>query len=154
MQFTGCHKPVQLIGWDIANNMGNVTCADTQTSNVLPYTVYSCTVSRGSTLLQEKFWFNFLSSETPFPSWYLPTRSGLLKTASNNIVLPIFLNVVNNIVQQCYTWWQANSESRILNNIVNKIEQCWRQNIVQCYLQQPWTGCVFFAEEDTNFWAN
>ena len=29
--------------------------------------------------------------------------SGLMKTALNNVVLPTLFNVVNNIVQHCYT---------------------------------------------------
>ena len=31
------------------------------------------------------------------------TCSGLLKTALNNVLLPTLFNVVNNIVQPCYT---------------------------------------------------
>ena len=66
-----------------------------------------------------------------------------MKTTLNNVLLPTLFNVVNNIVQHCYTWTQANSDSMTLNNIVDNIEQCGQQNIVQCCFQQPWTGCSF-----------
>ena len=33
----------------------------------------------------------------------------------------------------------------MLNNIVDNLEQCWQQNIVQCCLHQARTGCSFFA---------
>ena len=54
-------------------------------------------------------------------------------------------SLVNNIVQYCYTWLQANSGSTMLNNIVDNIEQCGQHNIVQGCFHQPWTSCVFFA---------
>ena len=52
----------------------------------------------------------------------LTACSLLMKTASNNVVLPTLLNVVNNIVQHCYTRLRANSCSIILNNIVDNID--------------------------------
>ena len=33
----------------------------------------------------------------------------------------------------------------MLNNIVDNIEQCGQQNIVQCCFHQARTGCAFFA---------
>ena len=68
-----------------------------------------------------------------------------MKTALNNVVLPTLFNVVNNIVQHCYTWLRANPGSTMLNNIVDNIEQCGQHNIVQGCFHQPWTSCAFFA---------
>ena len=55
------------------------------------------------------------------------TCSGLKKTALNNVLLPTLFKVVNNIVQHCYTWLQANSGSSTcsvllttLNNVGSK----------------------------------
>ena len=44
-----------------------------------------------------------------------------------------------------YTWLRANSDSTMLNNIVDNIEQCGQHNIVQGCFEQPWTGWAFFA---------
>ena len=33
----------------------------------------------------------------------------------------------------------------MLNNIVDNLEQCGQQNIVQCCFHQARTGCAFFA---------
>ena len=66
-----------------------------------------------------------------------------MKTALNNVVLPTLFNVVNNIVQHCYTWMRANSGLTMLNNIVDNIEQCEQHNIVHGCFHQPWTGCAF-----------
>ena len=33
----------------------------------------------------------------------------------------------------------------MLNNIVDKLEQCGQHNIVQCCFHQARTGCAFFA---------
>ena len=68
-----------------------------------------------------------------------------MKTALNNVLLPTLFNVVNNIVQHFYTQLQANSGSTMLNNIVDNIEQCWQQNIVQACFHHARTGCSFLA---------
>ena len=68
-----------------------------------------------------------------------------MKTILNNVVLPRLFNVVNNIVQHCYTWLRANSGLTMLINIVNNIEQCGEHNIVQGCFHQPWTSCAFLA---------
>ena len=73
------------------------------------------------------------------------TCSGRMKTGLNNVLLPTLFNVVNNIVQHCYTWLQDNSGSTLLNNIVDHIEQCWQQNIIQDCFHQAKTGCSFFC---------
>ena len=61
----------------------------------------------------------------------------------NIILLPTLFNVVNNIVQHCWTWISPQSGVTMLNNIVDNIEQCGQHNIVQGYFHQPWTGCAF-----------
>ena len=68
------------------------------------------------------------------------TCSGLLKAGLNNVLLPKLFNVVNNIVQHCWAWISLRSGVIMLNNIVNNIEQCGQQNIVQCCFQQSWTS--------------
>ena len=76
-------------------------------------------------------------------SWLLISwHKSLTKTALalNNVVLPTLFNVVNNIVQHCYTWLRDNSGSTMLNNIVDNIEQYWQHSIVQGCFHQPWTG--------------
>ena len=62
------------------------------------------------------------------------TCSGLMKTSLSNVLLPTLFKVVNNIVQHCYICLQASSGSTILNNIVDDIEQCGQQYIVQACL--------------------
>ncbi len=69
----------------------------------------------------------------------------LLKTGCNNVVLPTLFIVVDNIVQHCYTWLQADSGSTMLNNIVDNYEQCGQHNIVAFCFQQPWTSDNFQA---------
>ena len=73
------------------------------------------------------------------------TCSGLMKTAMNNVLLRTLFKVVNNIVQHCYVCLQASSGSTILNNIVDNIEQCGQQYIVQACFHLAKTGCSFLA---------
>ena len=48
------------------------------------------------------------------------------------------LKILNNVVE-------PESDVTMLNNIVDNIEQCGQQNIVQSCSHQPSTGCSFFA---------
>ena len=49
-----------------------------------------------------KPWYDFYSERSWIHSKNCTTCSGLLKTALNNVLLPTLLNVVNNVVQNCY----------------------------------------------------
>ena len=85
------------------------------------------------------------------------TCSGLMKTGSNNVVLPTLFNVVNNIVQHCWAWISPQSGVTMLNNIVDNIEQCGQHNIVQGCFHQPWTGCAFlrvYTRKNWSGWCN
>ena len=99
-------------------------------------------------------WRKMAKAKTPLfialiPHWIhsqnRTTCSGLLKTTLNNVLLPTLFNVVNNIVQHCWAWISLRSGVIMLNNIVDNIEQCEQQNIVQRCFQQPWTGCAILA---------
>ena len=68
----------------------------------------------------------------------------LLKTGLNNVVLPIFLIVVNNIEQVVEPESSPQSGVTVLNNIVDIIEQCGQHNIVQSCFQQPVTTYNFW----------
>ena len=70
------------------------------------------------------------------------TCSGLMKTALKNVLLPTLFKVVNNTEQVDEPELACN---QVLNNIVNNLEQCVQQNIVQCCFHQARTGCAFFA---------
>ena len=72
------------------------------------------------------------------------TRYELLKTGLNNVVLPIFLIVVNNIEQVVEPESSLQSGVTTLNNIVDIIEQCGQHNIVQSCFQQPVTTYNFW----------
>ena len=64
----------------------------------------------------------------------------------DNVVLPILFNVVNNIVQHCYTRLRAGFGLNNLFSIVDNIEQCG-QHIVQSCFQQPSTTRNFTHAE-------
>ena len=68
-----------------------------------------------------------------------------MKTALNNVLLPTLFKVVNNVVRHCYASLQASLGLTMLNNIVDNIEQCCRQNIVLVCYHQARTGCSFLA---------
>ena len=68
-----------------------------------------------------------------------------MKTALNNVLLPTLFNVVNNTKQVVEPELCLQSGVTMLNNIVDKLEQCWQQNIVQYRFHQARTGCSFFA---------
>ena len=89
-----------------------------------------------------KCWNHFLSGQG---IGYTAKNYELLKTGLNNVVLPILFNVVNNIVQHCYTWLQAGFKLNNLFSIVDNIEQCGQHNIVQSCFQQPSTTLNFYA---------
>ena len=69
----------------------------------------------------------------------ITSRWRLLKTGLNNVVLPALFNVVNNIVQHCYTGLRAWFRLNNVFNIVDNIEQCRQHNILQSCFQQPST---------------
>ena len=76
--------------------------------------------------IQHTLW-EFCQHRRPIHSKKRTTCSGLMKTALNNVLLPTLFKVVNNIVQHCYTWLQANSGSSTcsvllttLNNVGSK----------------------------------
>ena len=69
------------------------------------------------------------------------TCSGLMKTALSNVLLPTLFNVVNSTEQVVEPELACNQ----VNNIVDNLEQCGQQNIVQCCFRQARTGCSFFA---------
>ena len=75
------------------------------------------------------------------------TCSGLWKQDWTMFCCPCTLfNLVNNIIEHCYTWLRADSGSRMVNNIVDNVKQFWQQNIiVQSCSHQPWTGCLLVA---------
>ena len=57
-----------------------------------------------------------------------------------------------NIVQYCQKYWAScwarislHSGVTMLNNIVDNLEQCGQQNIVQCCFYHARTACSFFA---------
>ena len=71
----------------------------------------------------------------------------LLKRGLNKVV-PILFNVVNNIVQHCYTRFQAGFRLNNLFSVVENIEQCGQHNIGQSCLncfQQPSTIRNFYT---------
>ena len=68
-----------------------------------------------------------------------------MKTGLNNVVLPTLFNVVNNIVQHCYTQLQPGFRLNNMFSIVDNIEQCGQHNIVQSCFQQPSTTRNFHA---------
>ena len=68
----------------------------------------------------------------------------LLKTGLNDVVLLVLFNVVNNIVQHCYTRLQAEFRLNNLFSIVDNIEQCGQHNTVQSCFQQPSTTRNFY----------
>ena len=69
------------------------------------------------------------------------TCSGLMKTGLNNVVLPTLFKVVN-ILNKLMS---LNYPAIRCNNIVDNLEQCGLQNIVQSCFHQARTGCAFFA---------
>ena len=98
------------------------------------------------------------------------TCSGLMKTALNNVLLPTLFKVVDNIVQHCYTWLQANSGSSTcsvllttLNNVCSKTlfnavfirpEQVVRFLLctiwgIQVYIWYKFTQCIIFRPSCT-----
>ena len=62
-----------------------------------------------------------------------------------DVVLPTLFNVVNNTEQVVEPESSLQSGVTMLNNIVDNLEQCGQQNIVQCCFHQARTGCAFFA---------
>ena len=80
-------------------------------------------------------------------SWRLKTafaRVIFLFHARPEMTLGTRFIIVNNTVQHCYTWLRVDSGSTILDNIVNKYEQCGQHNIVrECYVQYCSKSCVF-----------
>ena len=64
---------------------------------------------------------------------------------TRNVVLPTLFNVVNNVVQHCYTRLQARFRLNNFLSIVDNIEQCGQHNIVQSCFQQPSTTRNFYA---------
>ena len=58
---------------------------------------------------------------------------------------PTLFNVVNNTEQVDEPESSPQSGVTTLNNIVDNLEQCGQQNIVQSCFHQPRTGCSFFA---------
>ena len=82
-----------------------------------------------------------------------PTCPGLMKTGLNNVLLPRLFDIANNTVQHCWAWTSLQSSLTTLNNIVNNLEQCWQQNIVQSCFHQARTGCSFFAVYCEQTWT-
>ena len=76
---------------------------------------------------------------------YTAKNYELSKTGLNNVLLPTLFNVVNNIVQHCYTRLQAGFRLKNLFSIVDNIEQCGQHNIVESCFQQPSTTRNFYA---------
>ena len=63
-----------------------------------------------------------------------------------HFLLPTLFNVVNNTEQVVEPELACNQVPvTMLNNIVDNLEQCGQQNIVQCCFHQARTGCSFFA---------
>ena len=57
-------------------------------------------------------------------------------------------HIVQGCQQHWTSWWawiSLQSGVTMLNNIVDNLEQCGQQNIVQCCFHQARTGCAFFA---------
>ena len=117
--------------------------------NIMHCVIYSCwtSVVERHSLLYPKRRHLPLELSFQYTQQNRTICSGLIKKALNNVLLPTLFKVfVNKNVQHCYTWLQANSGSTLLvNNVVDNIEQCWQQNIVQCCFHQARTGCSFMA---------
>ena len=57
-------------------------------------------------------------------------------------------HIVQGCQQHWTSWWawiSLQSGVTMLNNIVDNLEQCGQQNIVQCCFHQARTGCSFFC---------
>ena len=54
------------------------------------------------------------------------------------------LSFVNNIEQVVEPGSSLQSGATMLNNIVDNLDQCGQQSIVQCCFHQARTGCSFF----------
>ena len=84
---------------------------------------------------------------TGAPCYTAELHGKKLRVVKNRIeqCCAILFNVVNNIVQHCYTWLQAGFRLNNLFSIVDNIEQCGQHNIVQSCFQQPSTTHNFYA---------
>ena len=67
------------------------------------------------------------------------------ETALNNVLLQTLFNAVKNTKQVVLSMTSLQSGETRLNNIVNNLEQCGQQKIVQCCFHLARTGCSFFA---------
>ena len=97
-------------------------------------------------MLRNMLDFSLLLCKYDLHSKKRTTCSGLMKTGFNNVVLPTLFKVVDKTEQVDEPELTCKiSGVTMLNNIVNNLEQCGQQNIVQCCFHQARTGCAFFA---------
>ena len=65
------------------------------------------------------------------------TCSGMMKTALHNVLLPKLFNVVNNIVQHCYIWFQASSDSTTCSILLTTLNNVGRTTLFDHVFIRP-----------------